>query len=87
MFNMKLDYRNLVRRAVTFAIFLIGIVTLLFFLLQLTGDPAEVMVGDTGTPEQLEQVRRQYGFDRPLWEQYFGYLSRYFFMWHQIIPL
>lgn len=76
MFNMKLDYRNLVRRAVTFAIFLIGIVTLLFFLLQLTGDPAEVMVGDTGTPEQLEQVRRQYGFDRPLWEQYFVYLSR-----------
>ena len=75
---MKPDLPKLRRHAVTFVIFLIGIVTLLFFLLQLTGDPAEVMVGDSGTPEQLEQVRRQYGFDRPIWEQYFRYLSRLF---------
>jgi peptide/nickel transport system permease protein len=64
------------RRLGAFAVFLLGVTTLLFFLLQLTGDPAEVMVGDSGTPEQIEQVRAQYGFDRPLIEQYGRYLLR-----------
>ena len=65
-----------VRRLAAFGVFLLGVVPLLFFLLQLTGDPAEVMVGDSGTPEQIEQVRAQYGFDRPLIEQYGRYLVR-----------
>ncbi len=71
---MSFDARAVVRRIGVLAVFLLSVVTLLFFLLQLTGDPAEVMVGDSGTPEQLEQVRKQYGFDRPLAEQYVRYL-------------
>lgn len=67
---------DLARRIVSFVVFLFSIVTLLFFLLQLTGDPAEVMVGDSGTPEQIQQVREQYGFDRPLIEQYVRYLGK-----------
>jgi peptide/nickel transport system permease protein len=54
----------------------LGITTLLFFLLQLTGDPASVMVGDAGTREQIEDLRRQYGFDRPLAEQYLRHVGR-----------
>ncbi len=68
--------RKLGRRAANLFIFLLGIVTLLFFLLQLTGDPAEVMLGDMGTPEQLELLRHQYGFDRPMIEQYGRYILR-----------
>lgn len=71
---MQTEAYNWGRRALSFAAFILAVITLLFFLLQLTGDPAEVMVGDSGTPEQLEQVRQQYGFDRPLIEQYFKYM-------------
>jgi len=73
---MKMNARKTLRRIAEFFTFLLGVVTLLFFLLQLTGDPAEVMVGDSGTPEQIEQVRAHYGFDRPLIEQFGHYLVR-----------
>lgn len=73
---MTIKLAKIGRRVGAFLLFLLTVVTLLFFLLQLTGDPAEVMVGDTGTPEQLEEVRRQYGFDRSLAEQYVRYIFK-----------
>jgi len=73
---MASGFKKFGRRITAFVVFLLSVVTLLFFLLQLTGDPAEVMVGDNATPEQLEQVRQQYGFDKPLLTQYALYLSR-----------
>ncbi len=73
---MTFPLRPIARRLGAFLLFLLAVVTLLFFLLQLTGDPAEVMVGETGTPEQIEAVRRQYGFDRSLAEQYVRYVAK-----------
>ena len=73
---MTATLRPIARRLGAFLLFLLAVVTLLFFLLQLTGDPAEVMVGETGTPEQIEAVRRQYGFDRSLAEQYVRYIAK-----------
>jgi peptide/nickel transport system permease protein len=53
------------------------LVTLFVFLmLHFTpGDPAEIFVGDgRGDPELIERVREEMGLNRPLHEQYFGYL-------------
>lgn len=48
-----------------------------FALLQLTpGDPAAVLAGDYATPEQIAAIRTQLGLDRPLLEQFFGWLLR-----------
>lgn len=51
-------------------------VTLTFILSRLIpADPARLAAGLQAGPEQVEEVRRQLGLDRPLLEQYFTYLS------------
>ncbi|MBE7382828.1 MAG: ABC transporter permease [Leptolyngbya sp. SIO1E4] len=51
-------------------------VTLLIHLVP--GDPVQIMFAQSQstTPEQIEQIRSQLGLDRPLYEQYFLYMSR-----------
>ena len=49
---------------------------LTFALLQLVpGDPAELVAGDSATPERVAEIRRQLGLDEPLVSQYFGWLG------------
>ena len=57
-------------------ILLVGLTTLLFFLLRLAGDPAVVIAGADASAEQLAEVRAAYGLDRPIWQQYASYLGR-----------
>jgi peptide/nickel transport system permease protein/oligopeptide transport system permease protein len=45
-------------------------------LRMLPGDPAQVLAGQMATPEEIENIRRQLGLDRPIYEQYVTYLSR-----------
>jgi peptide/nickel transport system permease protein len=48
-----------------------------FLLLHLApGDPAELMLGENATPEQVAQLRTRLGLDRPWPEQYARYLGR-----------
>jgi peptide/nickel transport system permease protein len=49
---------------------------LTFALLHLSKDPAVAMAGETASSEQIEDIRRQYGFDRPLVIQYVEWLGR-----------
>lgn len=57
-----------------------AVATLTFFGIRLIpGDPAEAVLGGPGsraTAEALAQVRLEYGFDRPLWQQYLSELGR-----------
>ena len=64
------------RRGVELFVLLLGVSTLLFFLLRLTGDPAAVLAGETGDAEQLALIRAQYGLDKPIIIQYLLFLSR-----------
>ncbi len=55
---------------------LLAIVTLNFFLIQMApGDPAVVMAGPEAPAAYVEEVRRAYGLDRPVYEQYWNYLT------------
>lgn len=51
-------------------------VTLLIHLVP--GDPVQIMFAQSQstTPEQIEQIRSQLGLDRPIYEQYFIYMSK-----------
>lgn len=53
-------------------------VTLLTFLMTnlIPADPALVAAGPNATREQVEQLRREMGLDRPLPEQYLTYVAR-----------
>ena len=49
------------------------------FVRVLPGDPIMLMAGERGlTPERHAQLMTQYGFDRPLWQQYLSYLGDLF---------
>ena len=56
----------------------IGITLLAFFLIRLVpGDPIETLAGERGIdPARHEQLRKEYGFDRPLLVQYGIYVAR-----------
>ncbi|PKU25653.1 ABC transporter permease [Telmatospirillum siberiense] len=44
-----------------------------FFLLHMSGDIAQAIAGTDATPEQVSQIRVQFGLDRPLVEQYLNW--------------
>lgn len=46
-----------------------------FFLLNAAVDPAQAVAGEEADFLEIEQVRQQYGFDRPLAERYFDWLK------------
>jgi peptide/nickel transport system permease protein len=54
------------------------VVTVAFLILQLSGDPIEIMLGEEADPDVVEYYRALYGLDRPLHEQYFAYFSGIF---------
>ncbi len=57
---------------------LLGVVVVNFTLIQLApGDPATILIGDyPAPPEYLEQVRREFGLDRPIPEQLVSYVGQ-----------
>ncbi len=54
------------------------LVTLVFFLMRVVGDPITASVGDRLTAAQLAERLADAGFDRPLHVQYFEYLGQIF---------
>ncbi|HSD74858.1 MAG TPA: hypothetical protein VLB75_08810, partial [Steroidobacteraceae bacterium] len=55
-------------------VLLLGTMTVLFFLLRLTGDPAVVLAGPDASEAQIASIRATYGLDRSLPMQYLSYL-------------
>lgn len=45
-----------------------------FALVRLTGDPARLYLGDFATPEAIEQVRQEWGLNKPVPIQFFDYV-------------
>jgi peptide/nickel transport system permease protein len=67
----------LTRRIFASLAILFGVSVVTFFLTyMIPADPVAVMAGRTSTPEVREQIRKQIGLDRPLYEQYALYLAR-----------
>ncbi len=62
--------RFLVSLAVAFTI---SFVT--FFFLNIFTDPAQAVAGEEALFEEIEQIRTQYGFDRPILTRYFEWLG------------
>ncbi|MDA0991261.1 MAG: ABC transporter permease [Verrucomicrobia bacterium] len=66
----------IVRRLVQMIPVLFGVTLLVFSIIRLKGDPVLQLVPDYYTMEQIEAVRREYGFDRPIYVQYVDFLQR-----------
>jgi len=53
-----------------------GVVTAIFFIVRLSGDPAVLMLPVGSTAQQLDEFRHAMGLDQPIYIQYLDYLAR-----------
>ena len=68
--------RYLVRRLLLTIPVLLGVATLVFALIHLVpGDPAQSMLGEGASQEEINQLRTKLGLDRPLLVQYQSFLT------------
>ena len=66
------------QRVLKGVVVLLGIIVLNFALIRMApGDPATVMAGEAGAADEifLEQLRKEFGLDRPFHEQLFVYVK------------
>lgn len=71
---MLLQYLG--RRLALIPLTLLGVSAIVFVLARLIpGDPAQLAAGEQATPEMVEQFRREYRLDRPIWVQYGVFLA------------
>lgn len=66
-----------IRRTLYMIPILFGVTLLTFFLFNVVGgDPAAQKAGRHATVEEVEIVRKELGLDRPLYQQYFGFIGQ-----------
>lgn len=66
----------LVRRILLTVPVLLGVATLVFSLIHLVpGDPAQAMLGDGASPQDIAELRTSLGLDRPLPAQYAAFMK------------
>ncbi len=63
------------RRAGQAAVAVFGVMTLIFFVQRLTGDPTYLLVPENATQEDIEMMRKSLGLDRSLIIQYWEFLK------------
>src|SRR5436190_17887876 len=58
---------------------LVSFITFIIFYLFPSADPAALRAGRQPNPELVEQIRHQFGFDNPWYQQYWDYMKRLVF--------
>jgi peptide/nickel transport system permease protein len=66
----------LLRRLGQVLVTLFGVITLIFFVQRLTGDPTFLLVPETATQADIDALRHTLGLDRPLFVQYLSFLQQ-----------
>ncbi|HHX30119.1 MAG TPA: ABC transporter permease [Clostridiaceae bacterium] len=68
--------RYIAKRLLTMIPVLIGISFIIFVLMYFTpGDPAEMLLGDLATPEQVDALREELGLNDGFFQRYFNYMK------------
>ncbi len=65
----------IIRRLLQGIIVLLAVSTVCFAMFRYTGDPVQMLAGKNATQAERQQIREAYGLDRPVHEQYVGFLK------------
>jgi len=65
----------IIRRLLQSVLVILGVVTAVFIITNLTGDPVALMLGEASSAADQEALRKELGLDEPLYIQYFNFLS------------
>ena len=67
----------LIRRSLLTLLMLFGLLTITFFISRISpGDPAALAAGPDASAEMIDKIRKEYGLDRPIIEQYLIYVKK-----------
>ena len=67
--------RYFVDRTIASLLTMVILVTLIFFMVRVVGDPAQRLIPEEAGREQYEEARRQLGLDKPLHVQFRSYVA------------
>jgi len=67
--------RYIISRLLQAIALVIGVLFIVFIMLHLTGDPASLMVSRNASPEDIEKIRHEFGFDKPIIVQFANFLK------------
>ena len=67
--------RYIFSRLLQAAIATLGVLTIVFIVMRLSGDPTLLLAPEGASREQIDALRQQLGFDRPLAIQFFDYVT------------
>lgn len=70
--------RYIIERMLQTILVLFLVVTLVFVLLRVIGDPSKLLVSPEGSYEDLQNIKASLGLDQPLYQQYLHYLGGIF---------
>jgi ABC-type dipeptide/oligopeptide/nickel transport system permease component len=65
-----------IRRLALSGVAMLGVITIVFVLLHVSGDPATLLVTQDATQADLARIRQAYGLDQPLSVQYARFVAR-----------
>ena len=65
----------LVKKIVYGILVLMGVVVVVFFLFQGFGDPARLVLGQSGDAKTMQNIRKELALDQPKWKQFLLYLN------------
>lgn len=70
-------YRYVINRLLFLIPSVLGVIFILFLVMSMTpGDPARILLGDAASQEQVAELNRQLGYDRPFLEKYARYVYK-----------
>lgn len=52
-----------------------GVITVVFFIFQAFGDPARMVLGQTGDKKTMDNIRKELYLDQPVWKQFALYVN------------
>jgi ABC-type dipeptide/oligopeptide/nickel transport system permease component len=67
--------RYFLSKAIQSVLLLFGVILLVFVMVRITGDPATLMASREASPETIEHIREEWGFDRPLLIQFWDFAT------------
>ena len=67
--------RYIINRLLQSILVILGVLLLVFFIVNLTGDPIRIMLPPEANQEDVERLRVQMGLDKPLPEQFVRFLA------------
>ena len=68
-------FQLLIKKLAYGVLVLAGVVVVVFFVFQAFGDPARMVLGQTGDKKTMENIRKELYLDQPKWKQFVFYVN------------